>query len=90
MILHGEIHARSVNPGVHASLHPNCYHQIIHSNFNLNHFYQKLIRDYSKNIQKALDSVNWKSLFKSKIKMHSTKNIFRMLGLKVTSFISKI
>ena len=26
----------SVNSGVHASLHPNCHHQITHSNFNLN------------------------------------------------------
>ena len=26
----------SANSGVHASLHPNCHHQIVHSNFNLN------------------------------------------------------
>ena len=26
----------SVNSGVHASLHPNCHHQIVHSSFNLN------------------------------------------------------
>ena len=26
----------SVNPGVHALLHPNCHHQIIYSSFNLN------------------------------------------------------
>ena len=26
----------SVNSGVHASLQPNCHHQIAHSNFNLN------------------------------------------------------
>ena len=50
----------SVNSGVHASLHPNCHHQIIHSSFNLNIFYpppyQRLIWDFkkadSKNIQK--------------------------------------
>ena len=26
----------SVNSGVHASLHPNCHHQIVHTKFNLN------------------------------------------------------
>ena len=26
----------SVNSGVHASLHPNCHHQIVHSRYNLN------------------------------------------------------
>ena len=64
----------SVNPGVHASLHPNCHHQIIHSSFNLDISntppYQRLIWDYkkadSKNIQKALDSVNWERLFDQK------------------------
>ena len=39
----------SVNSGVHASLHPNCHHQIIHSSFNLNISYpppyQRLIWD---------------------------------------------
>ena len=29
----------SVNSGVHASLHPNCHHQIVHSSFNLNIYY---------------------------------------------------
>ena len=28
-----------VNSRVHASLHPNCHHQIVHSSFNLNIFY---------------------------------------------------
>ena len=61
----------SVNSGVHTPLHPNCHYQIIHASFNLNIFYpppyQRLIWDYkktdSKNIQKALDSVNWERLF---------------------------
>ena len=61
----------SVNSGVHASLHPNCHHQIVHSSFNLNIYYpppyQRLIWDYNKadasNIRKALDSVNWERLF---------------------------
>ena len=64
----------SVNSGVHASLHPNCHHQIFHSSFNLNIYYpppyQRLIRDYKKadvkTIRKALDSVNWERLFDSK------------------------
>ena len=30
----------SVNSGVHASLHPNCHHQIVHSSFNLNISYR--------------------------------------------------
>ena len=64
----------SVNSGVHASLHTNCHHQIIHSSFNLTISYpppyQRLIWDYkktdSKNIQKALDLVNWERLFDQK------------------------
>ena len=51
----------SVNSGVHASLHPNCHHQIIHSSFNLNISFLPppllLTWDYkkadSKNIQRA-------------------------------------
>ena len=61
----------SVNSADHASLHPNCHHQIVHSSFNLNIYYpppyQRLIWDYkkadSKNIRKALNSVNWDRLF---------------------------
>ena len=64
----------SVNSGVHASLHPNCHHQIVHSSFNLNIYYptpyQRLIWDYKKAdaniIRKVLDSVNWERLFDSK------------------------
>ena len=56
----------SVNSGVHASLHPNCYHHMVHFIFNLNIYYpppcQHLIWDYKKAdakiIRKALDSVN--------------------------------
>ena len=61
----------SVNSGVYVSLHPNCHHEIVHSSFNLNISYhppyQRLVWDYkktdSKSIRKALDSVNWESLF---------------------------
>ena len=57
----------SVNCGVHASLHPNCHHQIVYSRFNLGIYYsppyQRLTWDYKKadttKIRKALDSVNW-------------------------------
>ena len=64
----------SVNSGVHASLHPNCHHQIFHSRYNLNINYpppyQRLIWDYKKAdakiIRKALDSVNWERLFDGK------------------------
>ena len=42
----------SVNSGVHASLHPNCHHHIVHCSFNLNIYYpppyQRLIWDYKK------------------------------------------
>ena len=61
----------SVNSGVHASLHPNFHHQIVHSSFSHNISYpppyQCLVWDYkkadSKSIRKALDSVNWERLF---------------------------
>ena len=55
----------SINYGVHASLHPNCHHQVVHTSFNLNISYhssfQRLIWDYKKadstTIRKALDLV---------------------------------
>ena len=49
----------SVYSGVHASLHPNCHHQIIHCSFNLNISYQSNpAKADAKNIQKALHSIN--------------------------------
>ena len=66
----------SVNSGVHASLHPYCHHQIVHTKFyywyfNLNIYMGlRLIWDYKKadseKIRKALDSVNWERLFNKK------------------------
>ena len=64
----------SVNSGVHASLHPICHHQTVHTKLNLNISYlppyQHLIWDYKKadseKIRKALDSVNWERLFNKK------------------------
>ena len=60
-----------MNSGVHASLHPNCHHQIIDTSFNLNITYpppyKRLIWDCKKadseKIRKALDWVNWERLF---------------------------
>ena len=56
----------SVNSGDHAFFHPNCHHQIAHSSFNPNIYYPPLYQDDTKTIRKALDSVNWESLFDSK------------------------
>ena len=64
----------AVNSGVHASLLPNCHHQIIYTSFNLNitypPTYKRLIWDYKKadseKIRKALDWVNWERLFNNK------------------------
>ena len=64
----------SVKCGVHACLHPNRHHQVIHSSFYLNISYpppyQRRIWDYKKadlkNIQKDLDLVNWERLFDQK------------------------
>ena len=57
----------SVNPGVHASLHPICHDQIVHSSFNLNKFYtppyQRLVWDYKKANLKNVNSINWERLF---------------------------
>ena len=63
-----------MNSGVHASLHPNCHHQVVHASFNLNISYplpyQRLIWDYKKEdsveIRKALDLINWERLFNNK------------------------
>ena len=63
-----------MNSGVHASLHPNCHHQVVHTNFNLNisypQPYQHLIWDYknadSVKIRKALDLINGERLFNNK------------------------
>ena len=56
----------SVKSGVHASLHPNCHHQIVHSSFNLNIYYLFIKKADANIIRKALDSVNWERLFDSK------------------------
>ena len=63
-----------MNSGVHASLNPNCHHQIVHTSFNLNISYpppyQHLVRDYKKRnsekIRKAIDLANSERLFSNK------------------------
>ena len=63
-----------MNSGVHASLHPNFHHQVVHTSCNLNISYpspyQRLIWDYKKadsvKIRKALDLINWERLFNNK------------------------
>ena len=82
----------AVNSGVHASLHPNCHHQIVHTSFNLNISYpppyQRLIWDYKKadseKIRKALDLVNWERLFSNK-DINTQVSIFNETILNVFS-----
>ena len=51
----------SVNSGVHASPHPNCHHQVVHSGFKLSikylSPYLRLIWNYKKLIQKILEKL---------------------------------
>ena len=83
----------SVNSGVHASLNPNCHHQIVHTEFNLTPIpslthppYQRLIWDYKKadseKIRKTLDSVNWERIF-SKKDIHTQVAVFNETILNV-------
>ena len=56
---------------VHSSLHPNCYHHVVHSRFNLNIYYpppyQRLIWGYKKvDSTKVLYMVNLQRLFDKK------------------------
>ena len=65
----------AVTSGVHASLHPNCHHQVVHTSFNLNISYpppyQRLMWDYKKadsvKIRKAFDLINWERLFNEQV-----------------------
>ena len=52
----------SVNSGVHASLHPNCHHQIIHSSFNLNISYPHHIKDLYGIIKRLIQNIFKKPL----------------------------
>ena len=61
--------------GIHPSLQPNRYHQIIHSKFDLNIFYpppyQHLVLDYKNvnvySILEDLHLMNWENLCSNKI-----------------------
>ena len=59
----------SANSGVHASLHPNCHHQVVHASFNL-HITFINSSDSKKtdisNIRKVLDLINWEKRFSQK------------------------
>ena len=52
----------SVNSGVHASLHPNCHHQIIHSSLNLNISYPHHIKDLYGIIKRLIQKIFKKPL----------------------------
>ena len=52
----------SVNSGVHASLRPNCHHQIIHSSFNLNISYPHHINDLYGIIKRLIQKIFKKPL----------------------------
>ena len=57
------------NSGVHSSLHPNCHHQIVFSNFNLKIYYpypyEHLIWKYEKAnadlIKRAIGDFDWEN-----------------------------
>ena len=57
----------------------------------LNKIILNIFRNYVPNKYITIDDKVpvWKLKQKIKAKMHSTKNMFRMVDLKVTSFISK-
>ena len=52
----------SVNSGIHASLHPNCNHQIVHPIFNLNIFYPHYTNDYHGIIKRLIQKILEKPL----------------------------
>ena len=63
-----------MNSGVHYSLHPNCYHQIIHAKFNLKIFYpppyKRVVWPYQNAnndlIQRSIFQFNWERAFSNK------------------------
>ena len=60
----------SVNSGIHAFLHLNCYHQTVNASYNPNIIIYNLMWDCKKadtfNIRKALDLRNWGKYFGQK------------------------
>ena len=63
-----------MDSGVHASLHPNCHHQIVYAKLNLKieypPLYERLVWDYKKtNIQllnRTIETFNWEKLLENK------------------------
>ena len=76
------------NCGIHASLHPNCHHQITYCKLNLKMTYlptyKRMVWDYKKAnivcIKKALCTVNWDVLFDFK-KCTKQENVFNVINI---------
>ena len=60
--------------GVHASLHPNCHHQIAYAKLNLKieypPLYERLVRDYKKTstqlLNRTIETFTWNKLLENK------------------------
>ena len=63
-----------MDSGVHASLHPNCHHQIVYAKLNLKieypPLYEWLVWDYNKTktqfLNRTTKTFNWEKLFENK------------------------
>ena len=63
-----------MDSGVHASLHPNCHHQIVYAKLNLKTeyppLYERLIWDYNKTdtqlLNCTIETFNWEKLLEDK------------------------
>ena len=72
-----------IHSGVHPSLHPNCYHQIMYCKLNSNikypSPYEHLVWDYNKTnaegIKKCIESITWELIFCNK-SVHKQVSIF--------------
>ena len=80
------------NSGVHSSLHPNCHHQIVFSNFNLKiHYsppYERLIWKYEKAnadlIKRAMKDFDWENKL-SFIDINDQVALFDETNVNITS-----
>ena len=63
-----------MDSGVHASLHPNCHHQIVYAKLNLKieypPLYERLVWDYKKTntqlLNRTIETFNWEKLLENK------------------------
>ena len=63
-----------MDSGVHASLHPNCHHQIVYAKLDLKieypPLYERLVWDYNKTktqfLNRTTKTFNWEKLFENK------------------------